>query len=78
MHAAVGMRPIRPAAGNLGSYPGLMALSGPLAGPGFDPMIGFDADAVAREFGLAEDDVPVMLLSVRGEACAGRRSRAVR
>jgi hypothetical protein len=28
------------------------------------PMIGFDAEAVAREFALAEDEVPVMLLSV--------------
>ena len=27
-------------------------------------MIGFDAEAVAREFALAEDEVPVMLLSV--------------
>jgi nitroreductase len=27
-------------------------------------MIGFDADAVAREFALAEDEVPVMLLSI--------------
>jgi nitroreductase len=27
-------------------------------------MIGFDAEAVHREFGLAEDEVPVMLLSV--------------
>jgi len=27
-------------------------------------MIGFDAKAVAREFALAEDEVPVMLLSV--------------
>jgi hypothetical protein len=27
-------------------------------------MIGFDAEAVASEFALAEDEVPVMLLSV--------------
>ena len=31
-------------------------------------MIGFDAEAVARGFGLAEDEVPVMLLSVGGGA----------
>ena len=30
-------------------------------------MIGFDAEAVHREFGLAEDEVPVMLLSVGPE-----------
>ncbi|SIO65085.1 Nitroreductase [Singulisphaera sp. GP187] len=34
---------------------------------GSTPMIGFDAEAVAREFGLAEDEVPVMLLSVGAE-----------
>ncbi len=34
------------------------------AGLGSAPMIGFDADAVAREFGLAADEVPVMLLAV--------------
>ena len=33
-------------------------------GLGSTPMIGFDAEAVAREFGLAENEVPVMLLSV--------------
>lgn len=33
-------------------------------GLGTTPMIGFDAEAVHREFGLAEDEVPVMLLSV--------------
>jgi len=33
-------------------------------GLGSSPMIGFDAEAVASEFGLAEDEVPVMLLSV--------------
>ncbi len=31
------------------------------------PMIGLDAEAVHREFGLAEDEVPVMLLSVGPE-----------
>jgi nitroreductase len=33
-------------------------------GLGSTPMIGFDAEAVQREFGLAENEVPVMLLSV--------------
>jgi len=33
-------------------------------GLGSTPMIGFDADAVHREFGLAADEVPVMLLSI--------------
>jgi hypothetical protein len=42
-------------------------------------MIGFDAEAVHREFGLAEDDVPVMLLSVgRSGRETGRGSRACR
>ena len=36
-------------------------------GLGSTPMIGFDAEAVHREFGLAEDEVPVMLLSVEPE-----------
>ena len=36
-------------------------------GLGSTPMIGFDAEAVHREFGLAEDEVPVMLLSVGTE-----------
>ena len=36
-------------------------------GLGSTPMIGFDADAVHREFGLAADEVPVMLLSVGAE-----------
>src|SRR6202012_2209346 len=36
-------------------------------GLGSTPMIGFDADAVHREFGLAEEEVPVMLLSVGTE-----------
>lgn len=33
-------------------------------GLGSTPMIGFDAEAVHREFGLAKDAVPVMLLSI--------------
>jgi nitroreductase len=33
-------------------------------GLGSTPMIGSDADAVHREFGLAADEVPVMLLSI--------------
>jgi nitroreductase len=36
-------------------------------GWGSTPMIGFDFDAVASEFGLAGDEVPVMLLSVGPE-----------
>src|SRR5689334_15974282 len=36
-------------------------------GLGSTPMIGFDADAVHREFGLAADEVPVMLLSIGAE-----------
>ncbi|MDH4612691.1 nitroreductase family protein [Pseudomonas sp. BN102] len=36
-------------------------------GLGSTPMIGFDAEALHREFGLAEDEVPVMLLSVGAE-----------
>ena len=36
-------------------------------GLGSTPMIGFDAEAVHREFGLAEDEVPVMLLTVGPE-----------
>jgi nitroreductase len=36
-------------------------------GLGSTPMIGFDADAVHREFGLAEDEVPVMLLPIEAE-----------
>jgi len=48
-------------------------------GLGSTPMIGFDAKAVHREFGLADDEVPVMLLSVgRSVQAAGRRSRACR
>jgi nitroreductase len=36
-------------------------------GLGSTPMIGFDAEAVHREFSLAEHEVPVMLLSVGPE-----------
>jgi nitroreductase len=36
-------------------------------GLGSTPMIGFDAEAVAAEFGLRENEVPVMLLSVGPE-----------
>jgi nitroreductase len=36
-------------------------------GLGSTPMIGFDDEAVHREFGLAKDEVPVMLLSVGPE-----------
>jgi nitroreductase len=36
-------------------------------GLGSTPMIGFDAEAVHREFGLADHEVPVMLLSVGPE-----------
>ncbi|WP_395402046.1 nitroreductase family protein [Pseudoduganella sp. UC29_106] len=36
-------------------------------GLGSTPMIGFDADAVHEEFGLARDEVPVMLLSIGAE-----------
>ncbi|WP_342738775.1 nitroreductase family protein [Bradyrhizobium sp. B117] len=36
-------------------------------GLGSTPMIGFDAEAVHREFSLAEDEVPVMLLTVGPE-----------
>lgn len=33
-------------------------------GFGSAPMIGFDADAVAREFGLADGEIPVLLVAV--------------
>lgn len=36
-------------------------------GLGSTPMIGFDDEAVHREFGLAEDEVPVLLLSIGAE-----------
>lgn len=36
-------------------------------GLGSTPMIGFDPEAVHREFGLAENEIPVMLLSIGAE-----------
>lgn len=36
-------------------------------GLGSTPMIGFDADAVHKEFGLAENEIPVLLLSIGAE-----------
>ncbi len=36
-------------------------------GLGSTPMIGFDAEAVAREFGLTRDEIPVLLLAVGKE-----------
>lgn len=36
-------------------------------GMGSTPMIGFDAEAVHREFGLGEEEIPVMLLSIGAE-----------
>jgi nitroreductase len=36
-------------------------------GWGSTPMIGFDAEPVHREFGLADDEIPVMLLSIGPE-----------
>ncbi|MEJ8840018.1 nitroreductase family protein [Ramlibacter sp. AN1133] len=36
-------------------------------GLGSTPMIGFDAEALVREFALAEDEVPVMLVSIGAE-----------
>jgi len=36
-------------------------------GLGSTPMIGFDDEAVHREFGLAKDELPVMLLSIGAE-----------
>jgi nitroreductase len=36
-------------------------------GLGSTPMIGFDAEAVHSEFGLTDDEIPVMLLSVGPE-----------
>ena len=52
-------------------------------GLGSTPMIGFDAEAVASEFALAEDEVPIMLLSVGGGASveaapSGGRSAGLR
>jgi len=37
-------------------------------GLGSSPMIGFDADAVAEAFGLAADEIPVMLVAVGSAA----------
>lgn len=36
-------------------------------GFGSTPMIGFDAEAVYRQFGLGSDEVPIMLLSIGAE-----------
>ena len=36
-------------------------------GLGSTPMIGFDAEAVAREFGLGDHEIPVMILSIGAE-----------
>jgi nitroreductase len=36
-------------------------------GLGSTPMIGFDAEALVREFALAQDEVPVMLVSIGAE-----------
>ncbi|MCC2971102.1 nitroreductase family protein [Massilia sp. IC2-476] len=47
------------------------------AGLGSAPMIGFDAPAVAREFGLDENEIPVMLLAV-GYALPGNWPRKPR
>ena len=41
------------------------------------PMIGFDAAAVSREFGLGPDEIPVMLLTV-GYAAPGNWPRKPR
>ncbi|MBN9518328.1 nitroreductase family protein [bacterium] len=44
-------------------------------GLGSTPMIGFDADAVHREFGLAEDEVPVLLLFIGAERSGNWRQK---
>jgi nitroreductase len=41
-----------------------MAYAARSLGLGSTPMIGFDAEAVHRESGRAEDEVPIMLLSL--------------
>ncbi|WP_375460246.1 nitroreductase family protein [uncultured Enterovirga sp.] len=41
-----------------------MILSAHAMGLGAGPMIGFDHEAVSREFGLAETEIPAMLLSI--------------
>ncbi|HVR55175.1 MAG TPA: nitroreductase family protein [Pseudorhodoferax sp.] len=46
-------------------------------GLGAAPMIGFDADAVAQDFGLAPDELPVLLLAV-GHAAPGNWPRKPR
>src|SRR3546814_9398703 len=43
-------------------------------GWGSTPMIGFDAEPVHREFGLADDEIPVMLLTVGPERAGNWRS----
>jgi nitroreductase len=44
-------------------------------GLGSTPMIGFDDEAVHREFGLAKDEVPVLLLSVGAERSGNWRQK---
>ena len=41
-----------------------LLLAAQALGLGSSPMIGFDADGVASEFGLASDEVPVVLVTV--------------
>jgi nitroreductase len=41
-----------------------LLLAAQALGLGSSPMIGFDADSVASEFGLASDEVPVVLVTV--------------
>lgn len=43
---------------------GHLILAAHAMGLGAGPMIGFDADAVSREFGLAPDEIPALLLAV--------------
>jgi nitroreductase len=44
-------------------------------GLGSTPMIGFDDEAVHREFGLAENEVPVLLLSIGKERAGNWRQK---
>jgi nitroreductase len=44
-----------------------MIYAAPSLGLGSTPMFGFNAEAVHREFGLAEDEVAVMQLSIGAE-----------
>ncbi|BDC45260.1 hypothetical protein PTKU15_85570 [Paraburkholderia terrae] len=44
-------------------------------GLGSTPMIGFDDEAVHRGFGLAGDEVPVLLLSVGAERAGNRAQK---